>query len=257
MKITAGMRVNPNGTKEFVSSDATESYQVIEANKENYTTDYGHRKVLAAARNNYPHDVDVSWLPAASQTYQISPDINDYLLVDVSAVTCDIPNRNLQGFPYEEVTYFDHAYGQMVYQTFVGKPSCQDHHNEVDENPDYAKGVIFDASLQYIEDFDIYKIRLLQGFDRTKDQELVKAIENGKRKYYSMGALVSNFVCPVCGAIRNQGMNCPCSRYQRGSVYEGNLIYSLCLGTVYIENSSVVEPADPTAEGIPQKYETD
>jgi hypothetical protein len=247
------MRFNPslryNEKKTFISSDATESYQVIEASKENYAT--GHQKVLAMARNNFPSDIDISWLPAAAQTYEISPNINDYLIIDVAAVTVDIPNRNLQAFPYEEISYFDSSYGKMVYQTFTGKPSCKDHKNEVEDNPDLAKGVIFAAVLQYVPEFDIHKIRLLQGYDRTKDQTLVRDIYEKKRKYYSMGSLVSNFVCPVCGEIESQVTPCTCFKQGKGSKYMDNLIYQLCLGTVFIENSSVTEPADPFAEGMP------
>lgn len=251
MKITAGMRRNDNGRQNFVSSDATESYQNIEGHKEKYSTS-GHSQVLAAARNNYARDVDVSWLSAASQTYDISADINDYVIVDVAAVTVDVPNRNLQAFPMEEVTFFDSDYGQLVYQTFVGKPSCQDHANEVDANSDLAKGVIFDATLQYVPDFDVYKIRVLQGFDRTKDARLANAILTGKRKYYSMGSLVSNFVCPVTG-LMEEDPNSMSNKKGKGNTFEDNLIYSLCLGSVYIENSSVIEPADPFADGIPFK----
>jgi len=235
-----------NQDKKFVSGDTVPYYQTFEGAKESYSADYGAKKIISAARNNFPMDIDISWLPAAAATYDISPDINDYVLCDVAAVTIDIPNRNLQAFPYEEVTYFDHAYGKMVYQTFVGKPSCADHKNEVDQNSDYAKGVIFAATMQYVPTFDVWKVRLLQGFDRGKDTRLANAILNGKRKYFSMGALVSNFIDPISGQIENTA-NPP---YPKGSIYMGNLVFSLCLGCCYIENSSVHEPADPFADGV-------
>ena len=240
-----------NDNPSFVKSEPTTSYQIIESHKESYTANSGQQKVLAMRRNSFPNDVDVSWLSAASQTYDISPNIDDYLVVDVAAVTIDIPNRNLQAFPFEEVTYFDHAYGKQIYKTFVGKPSCMDHKNEVDQNTDFAKGVIFESVMQYVPEFDVYKIRVLQGFDRTKDAKLVSDIINGRRKYYSMGALVSNFVDPISGLIQGQSGSFPRGQYSQGSLYMDNLVYSLCLGCVYIENSSVIEPADPFAEGRP------
>jgi len=232
----------------FVAGRAVTSSQVIESHKESYTGKQGHTQVLSMARNNFPSDVDISWLPAAAVTYQISPNIEDYIVVDVAAVTVDIPNRNLQGFPYEEVTYFDYNHGRMVYQTFVGSPSCMDHANEVDQNPDLAKGVIFAAIMQYVPTFDIYKIRLLQGFDRTKDTKLANDIMSKKRRFYSMGSLVSAFVDPVTGLVEGQP---GATKQPKGSVYMGHLIWSMCLGVKYIENSSVEEPADPFAEGNP------
>lgn len=232
----------------LITGEVAESYQVIESHRESYTTNGGHTKVLAMAKNNFPSDVDVSWLPAASVTYQISSKIEDYLIIDVAAVTVDIPNRNLQAFPYEEVTYFDYNHGRLVYQTFVGAPSCKDHANEVDQNPDLAKGVIFAAVMQYVPTFDIYKIRLLQGYDRTKDTKLCQDIMSGKRKWYSMGSLVSAFVDPVSGLVEGTP---GATKQPKGSVYMNQLVYQLCLGVKYIENSSVEEPADPFAEGKP------
>lgn len=251
-KITGALRnnlISKSNTKTFVRGDVTESNQVIESCKNSYTCEGGTRKVLATANNNFPMDIDVSWLKAASQTYEISPDINDYLVVDVMAVSIPIPNRNTQAFPFEEISYFDYAYGMMIYQTFIGKPSCADHANQVDENPNLAKGVIFASVLQYVPRYHIYKIRLLQGFDRTKDTSLCKAIETGKRKYYSMGSLVSCFVDSITGEIEGQPGSLTL-KYPRGSVINNHLLYSLCVGACFIENSSVGEPADPSAEGI-------
>ena len=51
--------------------------------------------------------VDFSWLPAAAETYNISADPNDLVICDVPLVTVDVPNRNCQAFPYEEVSYFE------------------------------------------------------------------------------------------------------------------------------------------------------
>ena len=58
-----------------------------------------------------------------------------------------------------------------------------------------------------------------------------------------MGALVDSFKCSVCG----QDQSCSCTK---GSIIEGKLAYQQCVGTNYIESSSVDSPADVTAEGI-------
>jgi hypothetical protein len=72
-------------------------------------------------------NIDYSWLKGASETYQISPDIKDYILSEVPIVSCDFPNRNLHSFPMSEVSYFDPRFGQFVYKTFTGKPTYADH----------------------------------------------------------------------------------------------------------------------------------
>jgi len=238
------------GKQTFVKSDAVLSNQVLEGRKNFYT--HNQNQVLAMSNNNFPMDLDLSWFPAAAETYQISPNIQDYLIVDVPAVTIDVPNRNLQAFPFEEVSYFDPKHGKQIYGTFVGKPSCKDHENDVQEDMNRAKGVIFGSILQYVPEYGLWKIRLLQGYDRTKDARLTQEIEAKIRKYYSMGALVRVFLCPICGTIETKTKKCPCIKgnVQAAPIVNGFLKYSLCCDIVYIENSSVIEPADVSAEGL-------
>ena len=81
------------------------------------------RLVASVGGNN----IDYSWLQGASETYQISSDIKDYILTEVPIVTVGIPNRNLHCFPFDEVTYFDPRFGNFVYKTFVGKGTYADH----------------------------------------------------------------------------------------------------------------------------------
>ena len=212
-------------------------------------------------------NIDVSWLQAASDTYNISADPRDYVLVDVPIVTVDIPNRNMQAFPYEEVTYFDPMLGSMVYQTFKGKACHMDHDNQ---DPLKAKGIHFDAALEFIPEYDVWKIRVLTGWDRTKDKHLVDSIINHKRTGFSMGAVCSAFVCSICGVI-DTNIN-PCRHLTthqgggKGSLWDANsnnrltsnralgkaeetlLAYQLCLGVNYFETSSVTDPADPSAD---------
>lgn len=242
---------NTPETPSTVYADEVSSYQVIETG-ESYThteDKFGPKTIIAASNNNFAHDIDISWLPSAAEAYNISPDINDYVLVDVPAVTIDIPNKNWQAFPYEEVTFFDMYQAKQVFQTFIAKPSCLEHDNKVEEDTNKAKGVIFGATLQYIPTYDIYKIRLLQGFDRTKDTLLANEILSGKRNSYSMGARVNVFVCPICGTPQTKKNSCPCGRVGVGNMYKNHLYFSLCLGSVFFENSSVANPADPFAVG--------
>jgi len=179
---------NPNGPT-YVTGAVATSTHVIEAFRHRH--DQRNQNLVLAGESLTHSDIDVSWLPAASETYAISSDPRDYVLVDIPIVTVDIPNRNLQAFPYEEVSYFDPLYGRMVYQSFMSKPCHQDHDNK---DPLKAKGVIFDSALQYIPSYGVWKIRILSGWDRTKDSYLVNQILRKQRTGYSMGALVENFV---------------------------------------------------------------
>ncbi len=149
-------------------------------------------KLVLANRQAFGKElIDISWLEGASETYNISPDPKDYALADIPILTVDFPNRNLQGFPFEEVSYFDPLYGSFVYRTFVGKPTYVNHNNKVPQN---AKGAHFDSSLQYIPKWNIWKIRVLTGWDRSKDPTLANKIIKNKHVGFSMGSYVDSFL---------------------------------------------------------------
>jgi len=186
--------------------------------------------------------VNYDWLQGASETYQISKNIQDYLITEIPIVTVEIPNRNLHCFPYEEVSYFDPRFGRFVYQTFVGKCAFADHDNK---NPLEAKGVIFDASLRKVPNYNIWKIYVLIGYDRTKDATLAKQIERGQRRSYSMGAWVSYFVNSITGTIANGSQPL---KYPVGTLYKNRLSFHQCSGVDFFEVSSVESPADVSAE---------
>lgn len=190
--------------------------------------------------------VDVSWLPFAAEQYLISADINDYVICDIPIVHVDVPNRNLDEFPLSEVSRFDPTTGRLVYQSFIGKPTHQDHQNK---NPQLAKGVIFDANMSKIHGTDRYAIRILAGFDRTKDRQLADQILSGKRPGHSMGAMVSYTSCsyPHCQATSTTG-KIRCAHMDggtgKGRIVNGHLIYERCYAVNYIESSSVDDAAD-------------
>ena len=188
------------------------------------------------------HTIDYSWLKGASETYQISDDINAYCITEVPIVTVGYPNRNLHCFPFSEVSYFDPRFGTFVYKTFVGKPAFADHCNK---NFTEAKGIHFDSSLRYVPGWDVWKIYVLLGYDRTKDSSLVRQIEKGQRRSYSMGAWVSYFLSSINGQLVNGTQTL---KYPSGTVHDGVLAYSQCSGVEFFETSSVVGPADVSAE---------
>jgi len=319
--------------------------------------------------------IDYSWLKGASETYQISSDINDFVITEVPIVTIGYPNRNLHCFPFSEASYFDPRFGTFVYKTFVGKPAFADHcfpagtqisvkgglreiqdikvgdavytdklrlqkvtevfkngkrflttvlfgenqtieatsnhpfgikdgdgivffpvedlragdllavligdeieflpitdilrnvreddvyNFEVEEDHTYiaegvvvhncnknfveAKGIHFDSSLRYVPAWDVWKIYVLLGYDRTKDSALARQIEKGQRRSYSMGAWVSVFLNSLTGQLSNGTQPL---KYPKGSTHNGILSYDNCCGVEFFETSSVESPADVSAE---------
>ncbi len=150
------------------------------------------------------------------------------------------------GTIHEPVYDVETTASQFVADGLVVHNCHIDHENK---DPLKAKGVIFDASLQFIPAYDVWKIRILAGWDRTKDPWLVDQIVRKKRTGYSMGALVENFVCSACGAIDTNVSKCRCMQKGKGAVTaDGKLVYTCCVGVNYIENSSVEDPADITAD---------
>ena len=134
-------------------------------------------------------EIDYSWLPLCSDTYKISPNIQDYVFVEVPIITSGIPNRNCQAFDFLEISSWDVNQGSAVYKTFVGKPTYTNHKNNT--IPHLAKGAHFDSTLVYVPKYDLHKINVLLGFDKVKDPGLCEAILASKGvNGYSMGAMV-------------------------------------------------------------------
>jgi hypothetical protein len=184
--------------------------------------------------------IDISWLPLASPAYQISPKIADYVFVEIPIVTADVPNRNLDCFTLGELLRFDVQSGRPVFGSFVGKPTHADHDNK---NPLKAKGVIFDAYMvpMEIRGHRYVKVKILAGWDRTKDTALVQKILQRERVAHSMGAWVDYTQCSYCGGIAKSGqITC----HQKGQIIGGKLVYETCGGVNFIESSSVEDPAD-------------
>lgn len=237
----------PSG-KHFVKGSVVKPEYRLETYRNMEVLKSGNKKKTIIHATNYPKlELDLEFLPAASESYCISPNPEDYIVVSLPIVSVDIPNRNLQCFPLGETCHFDPLYGMMVYETFKRKCTFVDH---VNNDPTKAKGVHADASMQYIPKYDIWKISVLTLWDRSKDPKLIEDILNRKRNGYSMGATVNNFVCSVCGKIDNMDMHSCDHMKALGSVWgeKKRLAMQLCTGVCYFETSNLEnEPADPTA----------
>ena len=197
--------------------------------------------------------VDISWLTVASKKYNISDDINDYVVVPVPVITAGIPNRNSQAFSIESLIDFSVDMHCPRYKSFSGSPTFQEHDSE---DYELAKGVNLDAILVPIRSYNTAKIVVLSAFCRQKDPKLANAILKGERKSYSMGAVATSFTCSVCRGKLGPAIvrTCKCTGTDftklntYGTIKEGGkLHYLLADDPCFVENSSVSDPADITA----------
>lgn len=196
-----------------------------------------------------------SWLPFAAERYEISKDIHDYVMVPVVIMPSDLPNRNKVAFPFTELTAFNPDAGQLSYQTWVGKPTYEEH---INRDITKSKGIILDTALQRMpgRKGNLWKVLSLCAFDRSKDPVLATNIQEGSRKNYSMGALVTRYSCSVCGAHANRKEDLACREThvkQKGpftlhASKEGDILgYYNAHNITGFEVSSVNVPAWPSA----------
>jgi hypothetical protein len=205
-----------------------------------------------------------SWLPFAAEQYNISSDMRDYIIVPVIILPSDIPNRNMVAFPFLELTKFNVAAGMLTYMTWKGKPTFLEHMNM---DPTQARGVVFDVSIRQMSKSSmISKVVALCGFDRNKDSSLVDMIVDGRREYYSMGAMIESYSCSVCGGNSNsrrdlKELTCgtrhidkKLGKFKSFELQEGNILgHYNAHGITGFEVSSVSWPAWPSAyTGIDQ-----
>lgn len=192
------------------------------------------------------------WLPAAAAVYNISKNIRDYVTVPVIIMPTDIPNRNSVAFPYEELMAFNPSEGRPSYKTWIGKPTFLEH-----ANSDYtkAKGIIFDSRMVPMRGTKdaLAKVICLCGFDTKADPVLANAIRNKQRTNYSMGAMIAQYECSVCGAVTDKRTggkrDTACGHVIRGQLplyktrFGTKPAYYLSRGITGFEVSSVESPA--------------
>lgn len=206
-------------------------------------------KNIVTGAGDYTLDVN-SWLPAASEIYQISPNISDYILVPVPSIITGLPNTNGDSVSVEELIRFDPKQGQLAYRTWKGKPTHIEHQNKVLSK---AKGVILDVILQPITSHqgNHYKCVKLLGYDRTKDPALCDDILARRVNTYSMGFWFKSYTCSICNARvgpSGAGMCSHTNPKRRTYVFNtGQLAYRCCEVIEGFECSSVRDPAFVTA----------
>ena len=195
--------------------------------------------------------IDTSWLAAAAKTFNISDKISDFVLSDVPIVTTPLPNKNMQAFSYRELMSFDPMLHNLVYKTFKRSAMHFEHENR---DPTKAKGVIFDVVFVPIPKYNIGKVSILIGCDRTKDPDLANDILKRKRTGWSMGAIVKAFVCSITGQV----VTVDGGEFKKRQIVQvGNekkLCFHYCTGSNFFETSSAANPADVTAHGDMMGY---
>lgn len=140
------------------------------------------------------------WLPACAQVYQISPRIEDYIIVNTIICPSDIPNRNGIGFPAKELaTWQPPPIARIAYEAWKGCPVHLEHDNE-----DHTKayGVILDATLSRVTGYGggkLWKVNGLLAIDKNKYPDIAMEVLKRIINTYSMGALVDMFRCSYCG----------------------------------------------------------
>lgn len=197
-----------------------------------------------------------TWLPFAAKTYQISPNIDDYLLVVTPICPSGIPNRNGIGFPLEELTKFQPPpISRMAYKAWAGCPVHYEHKNDVHED---AYGVILDASLHKVAGYGrgkLWKVMGLLAIDKHKYPEMAQRVADGDVNTYSMGAYVDTFSCSYCKAPMTKTHFCnhlhPSNEidWKEFKDYDGtsHVAFRNAHGISPIETSIVESPAWTTA----------
>lgn len=142
--------------------------------------------------------LDISWLPAAANKYNISPSIRDYAMVPVILFYSEVPNRNGLGFLAKDLVEWSTEYKVPRYKTWRGAPVHYEHDNE---DPSKAYGVVLDTYLRKHEasPSPFWKNIAYLAIDRGKHPETARAILKGEISTYSMGAYINGgYVCSVC-----------------------------------------------------------
>lgn len=85
----------------------------------------GKGKIIDKKDTNH---LDLSWLVFAAPVYHISPNIDDYVLVNTIITISDLPNRNGIAFPLRELVGFDEPpRNKLAYEGWRFAPCFEEH----------------------------------------------------------------------------------------------------------------------------------
>lgn len=212
------------------------------------TVDKGkHGENLLVTAGAYPGSnvIEVSWLKAASPIYQVSPNIEDYVFAEVPGCQANLPNRNLDAFPLDELLKFRPILGMQAYKSFTAKMCSYNHDNK---DPRKAKGVCFDSYMQKIN--GQWHVKVLAGFDRSKDPQLAKKILKNVATGYSMACLIESARCSLCKNLAQGKVTCKhvAGGAGKGKIIDGQLVYEDLININFWELANVDDRADIDAK---------
>lgn len=185
------------------------------------------------------------WLPMAASHYEISPNINDYLVVPVVTVVSEVPNTNGDFIEKEEIMAFDPHFGMCFYNTFKGKPVQVEHDNKILH---HARGVILDCYVSPLKGFSNNRIKIVQllAIDKSKDRQIANQVAKNEINTYSIGAKYQSYQCSITGKEYKPGS--PMGQYTKPNMptyklQNGQLVFRKLKNLFGFETSIVKNPA--------------
>jgi hypothetical protein len=165
-------------------------------------------------------------------------DPENFVYFRCRAITADVPNKNGDLFPDEEII--------KSYKTFIGVGVYKDHDaNSVNK----AVGKILWAD--YIPEGKY--VELIGCIDKKLDPDLARRVQTGIIDSCSMGCVVKEAECSICHNVaRNPNQLCrhmhPTYGIKGSLDANGNIVYEINRGIQFTELSLVTSPADNTAK---------
>jgi intein/homing endonuclease len=125
------------------------------------------RLVTAGVLANMPI-LDITWLKAAAEVYDVSADPKDYVFVEVPANNADLPNRNMDAFPYDELVKYRPILGRLAYKSYRGKMCI-------------AEGTLIDTDVGLVPIEDVQKVGATKVVTTQGYRKLLRWIDNGSK----------------------------------------------------------------------------
>lgn len=177
---------------------------------------------------------------------EMSINPKDFLFCRVRACSADVPNKNADCFPYDEL--------KKAYPSFTGKGVYQDHKTD---SVDDMRGLILDSVFrEYDKEIDGGNawVELLIAIDKSYE-DLCRKVSNGSITDVSMGCSVLEGVCSICGNKCRGKMDdygnvidmCDHIKFYKGDTFSNKLVYEDCYGVDFLEISMVTDGADSQA----------
>lgn len=230
---------NPNEVINLADTDVKKTHEI---------------KMPSVTGDSQAIPIDASfWLPLAAPYYNISKNLNDYLLFPVPGLITELPNSNGDSCSLSELLEFNTKLAMPAFKSFKGRPVHFEHQSS---DMTQAKGVILDVHLRPLKNFNGKHAKMIEllAIDKTKDRDLCRKLEDGKLNTFSVGMYYTSFSCSVCGneVSPNSGTPCAhthlkCRTYQDPST--GQLVYRHCHNIFGFETSVVADPAYVSAIG--------